>query len=254
MTLTVNRRTLAFLALAVLGILAAYLVGTSRSSVAHAATSALAPVATSSNSSDGITVTGTGKVTGTPDSLHISLAVSQTSANIDDALSAANKTMSAVQASLADHGVEAKDMQTSGLSIQPNYSNKGAPDGYLVSENLTATIKDLVKAGAALTAAVDAGGNAVRVDGVSVALDDTSGLVAGARTQAVEDAKTKATQYAKAAGRDLGDVVSISEIVSSPVSPMYDTRAAMATAASGVPIQAGTQDVSVQVTVVYALA
>ena len=39
------------------------------------------------------------------------------------------------------------------------------------------------------------------VDGVSVALDDTSGLVADARTSAINSAKTKATQYAAAAGR-----------------------------------------------------
>jgi uncharacterized protein YggE len=256
MTITLNGRKLAFLALAALGILAAYLLGTSRSSVAHAAVTTSVPAATSSASTtEGITVTGTGKVTGTPDTLRISLAVSATAKNIDEALASANASMRKVQKSLSDNGVDAKDLQTSNLSISPHYTNKGAPDGYDVSESLTATIHDLTKAGAVLSAAVDAGGNAVRVDSVSVALDDTSGLVGGARTSAIDDAKTKASQYAEAAGRTLGPVVSISEVISTPY-PVYDQAAGMAARAGGspVPIQAGSQDVSVQVTVVYAFA
>lgn len=255
MTITLNGRKLAFLALVALGILAAYLLGTSRSSVAHAEVTTSVPAAASSGSStEGITVTGTGKVTGTPDTLRISLAVSATAKNIDEALASANASMRKVQKSLSDNGVDAKDLQTSNLSISPHYTNKGAPDGYDVSENLSATIHDLTKAGAVLSAAVDAGGNAVRVDSVSVALDDTSGLVGGARTSAMDDAKTKASQYAEAADRSLGAVVSITEVVTTPY-PVYAQASGMALRASSpVPIQAGSQDVSVQVTVVYAFA
>ena len=256
MTITLNGRKLAFFAVAALAILAAYLIGTSRSSVARAAVTTSVPATTTSSSStEGITVTGTGKVTGTPDTLRISLAVNATAKNIDEALASANASMRKVQKSLSDNGVAAKDMQTSNLSISPHYTNKGAPDGYDVSESLSATIRDLPKAGAVLSASVDAGGNAVRVDGVSVALDDTSALVGGARTSAMDDAKTKASQYAEAAGRTLGAVVSISEVVSGSPYPVYDQAAATSfRAASPVPIQAGSQDVSVQVTVVYAFA
>jgi len=259
MTITLNGRKLAFLALAVLAILAAYILGSGRSTVANAATpTVLTPTTAASAaaaSTSGITVTGTGKVTGTPDTLRISLSINATSANIDDALGQANKSAAAVQSALKDRGVDAKDMQTSGLSIQPNYTQKGAPDGYAVSESLTASIRDLSKAGGTLSAAVAAGGNAVRVDGVSVALDNTSALLVGARTSAIDDAKAKATQYAQAAGRTLGAVVSISEVVSSPT-PVTDMRFAAQTsgAVSAVPIQAGSQDVSVDVTVVYAIA
>jgi uncharacterized protein YggE len=259
MTITLNGRKLAFLALAVLAILAAYILGSGRSTVANAATpTVLTPTTAASAaaaSTSGITVTGTGKVTGTPDTLRISLSINATSTNIDDALAQANKSAAAVQSALKDRGVDAKDMQTSGLSIQPNYTQKGAPDGYAVSESLTASIRNLDKAGSTLSAAVAAGGKAVRVDGVSVALDNTSSLLVGARTSAIDDAKAKATQYAQAAGRTLGDVVSISEVVSNPT-PVNDMRfAAQASAAvSAVPIQAGSQDVSVDVTVVYAIA
>jgi hypothetical protein len=139
------------------------------------------------------------------------------------------------------------------MSIQPDYDSNGKVNGYRVEESLTVTLRDLDTAGATMTAAINAGGNKVRVDGVSVGLDSTSALVSGARTSAVEDAKAKATQYAEAAGRTLGGVVSISESVqqSSPIA--YDARA-MSTVSGAVPIQAGSQDVTVQVTVVYAFA
>jgi uncharacterized protein YggE len=117
-------------------------------------------------------------------------------------------------------------------------------------------VRDLAKAGATLSAAVDAGGNAVRVDSVGFALEDTSRLVSRARKGAVEDARAKAEQYAAAAGRSVGEVQSISEVVTSPTPQYLDQRFAYPTAEAlaAVPLQAGSQDVSVQVTVVYALS
>ena len=257
MTRTVNRRTLALGVITALALLVAYLLGSGLSSVATAATTytpAASTTPTVSLASAGITVTGSGKVTGTPDTLHISLSVTASAANIDDALASANKTAKAVQDSLKAHGVKAEDMQTSGMSIQPNYTSKGEPSGYRVDENLTASLHDLSKAGVTLSAAVNAGGDNVRVDGVSVALDDTSGLVAGARTSAIDSAKTKATQYAEASGRALGEVVSISEVVQSPNPVVYGGAYAARALDQAVPIQAGTADVVVEVTVVYSFA
>jgi uncharacterized protein len=280
MTLTVTRRTVALVAIAVLGVLLAYAVGSSRATAAPALSSSTVPssaqavgqapaqlatltalgtrAGTTGTAGDagvqGITVTGTGKVTGTPDTLRLSLAVTATAASIDQALGSANATMATVQKSLRGNGVNAKDLQTSGLSIQPHYTPKGVPSGYDVSENLAARLRDLTKAGAVLSDAVAAGGDAVRVDGVTVALDDTSGLVGGARTAAMDDAHTKAAQYAAAAGRQLGQVVSITDVVSAPQGVGYPMAQAARSAASDVPIQAGSEDVSVDVTVVYAFA
>ena len=255
MTITVNSRTIAITVVAALAILAAYLIGSARPSVAGAASPTVLSAGTGSPADTGITVTGTGKVTGTPDTLRISMSVTATSSDVDTALASANKSAKAVQDALLAKGVEKKDLQTSNVSIQPNYNSKGAPSGYVVSESMTASVRDLTKAGATLSAAVGAGGNAVRVDAVSFALEDTNGLVAGARKGAVDDAKTKAEQYAAAAGRSLGAVQSISEVVQAPAPQYMDTRFAMAQATAGsVPLAAGSQDLSVQVTVVYALS
>ena len=162
MTLTVNRRSTAIVVVAALAVLAAYLVGSARPSVAGAATSTAARTSTSSPADTGITVTGTGKVTGTPDTLRISLSVSVTNADVDVALRGANAAAKAVQDSLLAKGVAKADLQTSGMSVQTSYSSKGIPNGYVVSESMTAAVRDLTKAGTTLSAAIAAGGNAVR--------------------------------------------------------------------------------------------
>ena len=256
MTIQVNGRSVAVTVLVSVALLAAYLIGSARPSVAGAAAPTVLSASTGSPADTGITVSGTGKVTGTPDTLRISLSVTSTSQDVDTALASANKSAKAVQDAFLAKGVEKKDLQTSNVSIQPNYNSKGAPSGYAVTESMTASVRDLTKAGATLAAAVAAGGNAVRVDAVSFALEDTSGLVSGARKGAVDDAKAKAEQYAAAAGRSLGAVQSISEVVTSPT-PQYMDGPLYARATANValvPLQAGSQDLSVQVTVVYALA
>jgi len=205
--------------------------------------------------SSGISVSGTGTVTGTPDTLRLSMSVSTTAATVSAALDSANGAAGAVQAALRQHGVADKDVQTSNLSIQAQYGGGTKPviTGYQVSESLTATLHDLKGSGATITAAASAGGNATRIDGVSLDLTDTGALITAARTKAFQAAKDKAGQYAKAAGVSLGSVVSISETVNTggPV-PVYGAMDA-APAAKSVPISAGSQDVGVTVTVVFGL-
>jgi uncharacterized protein YggE len=254
MTITLTRRTLLPLALVAMCLVAAYLLGSARPSVANAA---VTPHSTSIDSTaTGITVTGSGTVKGTPDTLSVSLSVTATASSIDDALARANKAQTAVVASLKDSGVAAADLQTSNLSIAPHHTSKGLPSGYDVTEGVTATLHGLTKAGKSLGAAVAAGGDAVRVDGVWISIDDTDPLKGDARAAAISDARNRAEQYATAAGRHLGEVQSISEVVTTPAPYAMDRAAyAMPAAASiqSVPIQAGSQDVTVQVNVVYAL-
>jgi uncharacterized protein YggE len=208
-------------------------------------------------SSPGITVTGTAEVAGKPDTLRLDLSVQTHGATVGKALDAANSLTSRVQSSLTKNGVAAKDIQTSNLQVQPEYSypTNASPviKGYTVSEGVTATLRNLGKAGNAISAAVNAGGNAVQVNGISLDLEDNGKLLTAARDQAVANAKTKAEQYAKASGRDLGAVVSITETVADPPPVNYDMRAAAKAAdSSPVPIQAGSENVGVTVTVVYA--
>ena len=259
MTITLNARKATAAALAVLVLVVAYLVGTTHAGTAEAATAtqltALAgttqinPATTS-----GITVTGVGTVSGTPDTLRLDLTVSSSGGTVTSALASANTTETAVQKSLLSNGVAAKDLQTSGLSIQTDYaySKTGTPTlrGFQVTETVSVALRDLGRAGSAIGAAVAAGGNAVRINQVSLSLEDTSTLVSGARDQAFRNARAKAEQYAKAAGRTLGDVQTITESVQAPTSKPFQGLAE-ARSSLAVPIQAGSQDVNVSVTVAF---
>jgi uncharacterized protein YggE len=259
MTVTVQPGRVAAVVAVALGVLAAYLVGSSRNAnaVATAPTSVGSAGTSSSSTSSGITVSGMGTVSGTPDTLVVSLSVTANGSSVSSAFSTANGAMGAVQKALQGKGVAAKDLQTSNVSVQQRYDTRGRPDGYTVTEGLTVTVHDIAKASDDMAVAVAAGRNLLRIDGVSLDLKDTGPLVSQARDDAFVQAKTKAQQYAHAAGRGLGGVVSIQEVTQTPQPQPYYTGYGSTVAypaALRAPIQAGSQDVDVQVTVTFAFA
>lgn len=226
----------------------AFSIGNSHNGGSPAAQAATLTAAPSSPAR--ITVTGVGTVTGTPNQLMLSMGVQVNGASVSSALAQANAAVRAVTAALQQRGVAAADIQTSGMSIYPNYQgNSQVPVGYGVSESLTATLNDLSAAGSQIEAAVHAGGNVVTVDNISLNLTDDGALLASARANAVGDAHAKAAQFARALGEPLGQVISISS-ADQAVPIMYGAQANAAKAS--VPISPGSQQVSVSITVVYA--
>ena len=204
-----------------------------------------------------ITVTGTGNASGVPNQLALSMGVQTSGTSVAAALRQANSAVRSITAVLRRSGVAAPDIQTSGLSIYPSYSaDSGIPSGYQVSEQLTITLRRLSVAGSQISAAAHAGGNTTVIDGVSLNLSDTSTLLASAREKAVADAKAKAAAYAHALGHPLGAVVSMSEATPAlPFQPLPMAASASGSRApSPVPVHPGTQQLSVTVTVVFALA
>ena len=279
MTLTITARRIALVLLTVVTLTVVYVIGAARSggapatastSIGSAGTSvsltrastklsSTQPSATPAIAGPGITVGASAEVAGTPDTLRLDLSVVATAPTVTEALASANRSASAVQTSLLRSGVQQKDLQTSGLDIQPSYDypSGGTPrlKGYQVSESVSAKLRNLGRAGDTIGKAVSVGGNAVRVNGISLDLEDSGALVSSARDKAFANAKAKAQQYAKAAGRGLGEVISITEDVSTP-SPVAMPYAAMDSAklAPSVPIQPGTQNVGVSVTVVFSMS
>lgn len=204
-----------------------------------------------------ITVTGTGKVSGIPNQLSLSMGVQTSAGSVATALRQANAAARSVTAVLRHSGVAPADIQTSGLSIYPSYSgSSGVPSGYQVSEQLNIILSRLSAAGSQISAAARAGGNATTIDGVSLSLSDTSALLTSAREKAVADAKAKAAAYAHALGRPLGAVISMSETPpAQPFQPLpYAAVPSASHAGSSVPVHPGTQQLSVTVTVVFALS
>src|SRR5215467_8334892 len=225
--------------------------GTPGGATGNAALTATAPAQGGTR----ITVTGTGNASGVPNQLALSMGVQTSGTSVATALRQANSAVRSITAVLRRSGVAAPDIQTSGLSIYPNYSgNSGIPSGYQVSEQLTITLRRLSAAGSQISAAARAGGNATVVDGVSLNLSSTSALLAAARAKAVADAKAKATAYARALGRPLGAVVSMSETPVAQPYPVPEFASASASRApAAVPVHPGTQQLSVTVTVIFAL-
>ena len=257
--LTPAHRALAVGSLAAAALIGAFVLGSSHGSASPSPSSTRAPAVappatlTSATGTARITVTGTGNVTGIPNQLVLDMGVQVNGSSVGSALARADDAVNRVTAALRADGVAAADIQTSGLSIWPDYqSNSQAPTGYSVSESLTATLNSLAAAGAQIDAAVRAGGDATTVSGISLNLTDTSSLLAQARARAVADATAKAAQYAKALGEPLGPVVSVTDQASTQPVPLYGAANAAEPKAS-VPISPGTQQLSVSITVVFAV-
>jgi uncharacterized protein len=199
-----------------------------------------------------VTVTGTGRASGTPDELHLHLEVSTQADSVAAALEAANAAMSRVHSTLRDNQVA--DLHTDGLSVHARHGDDGAITGHQVTESVAALLHDLGRAGAVIAAACDAGGDSVRVSDLSLGFADDSELLAAARTAAMADARLRAGQYAAAANRPLGAVLAISEsdtgFAPYPVAKAADFAPR---SSAPVPIAAGSQQVSAAVTVTYAL-
>ena len=249
----------ALTAAAVAAVAALALAGCARTG-GKAAGAAPAATVSTDNGRPTIAARGVGLVKGTPDTLRVVLGVETQAPSAKDALAANNDKANALITTLKQKGVEAKDIQTSQLSINPTYDNQGRHiTGYQVDNQVTATLHDLAGAGTLIDAAAGAVGDAVRVQSMGFSIDDDSGLRAEARTQAVHLAQLQAEQMAKAAGVKLGAIRLISEIPANSPTPYYDQfaggrTAAPAAGAAPAPVEPGQQELSLTVDVVWDIA
>jgi uncharacterized protein YggE len=192
---------------------------------------------------DGITVQGSGTVGTVPDRAQISFGVETRAATARAALAANAAEMRKVIAAVKAAG--AADVQTQSVSLQPQYADGGAVQGYIAQNSVSGTIRELAKAGAVIDAAVAAGAN--QVYGPSLSRGDQTELYRQALRAAVADARARAQALATAANLTLGRITQVVESGSAP-SPVFS--AVKADEAGSTPIEAGTQQVvaSVQVT------
>jgi hypothetical protein len=200
-----------------------------------------------------VTTTGTGTVSGTPDTLTFSIDVSTTAAHVASALGQNNTIAAAVQQVLEHDGLTAADIQTSNVSLQQNYSGS-TPSGYEADDTITAIVHGLANAGTIIDNAIVAAGDSGRLDGVTLSMSNTNPVMAAARAQAVAAARTQAQQLASAAGEPLGRLISLTDQPADQDNTYPEAFSASASAAATpVPIQAGSQQASIQVTGVWAL-
>jgi uncharacterized protein YggE len=201
-----------------------------------------------------IVMTGTASVSAKPDLAIVSAGVMTTADSARTALAENSKRMSQVFAALRDIDVEERDITTSSFNISPNWEHGPTGSrqrGYQVSNQVTVRLRDVTFVGAALDTLVRAGAN--QAGNVQFVVQDRDTVLDSARAEAVKKARSRATLYAEAAGVALGPILEIVEGGSSGLQePMFAGRAvAMESAA---PVAAGEQDLSVSVTITWALS
>jgi uncharacterized protein len=252
---TVSVRSILFAGLVGLALVAAYLVG---GDVGTEAASA-APAERAGQRL--MKLVGTGEASAVPDQISFTLTASARRLDLGDAMTASSATMRRVLTELANHGVEKGDVQTTGLSMHPEYRYHAYEPptliGYRVTQRARVEVDELTKGGPAIGAAIAVGGNGVRVSGIQLGIADPDGLLKKARDGAVQAATDKAEQYAAATGQSLGEVVSIREIGRPP--QRYQPQSILANRplvdaelAKSLPIRAGKDDLQVRIQVVWA--
>ena len=201
---------------------------------------------------------GSGQASGTPDVLTSAFSFSTSAGSSASALSQNNAKVSQALAALEANGVAARDVQTTGLTLQPQYAfPHGVPTltGYEVTNTVTATLRRAATAGMAIDAVVTASGDAAQIDWLTFSFGDPTTVEDAARADAVRQAKSHAAALAAAAGRSLGALCSLTDDTE-PVPPLSGfgaDRTAVPAGSAGVPVEPGTQTQTDQVTLVYAV-
>jgi uncharacterized protein YggE len=233
---------------------AATLGGCGGDSSKSTAKAALAAATSTGTTGPTINVAGHGEVDGTPDVMTVTMGVQTSDPSAQAALQRNNQRATALINALKAHGVADKDIQTVDLNVSPNFDNRFHVTGYSASNTVTAKLRDLSKAGSVIDAAALTAGQDVRMQGVSFSIDNTSDLVAKARADAVKDAVAQARQLAAAAGVTLGAIRTIDDTGMNVPSPVYLGPIHSAAGTAAVPVQPGSQQLSVDVTVVFDIA
>jgi len=206
----------------------------------------------------GITVSGQGAVTATPDTALLSLGVSVLAGTARDARDEAAAAMNKLLDSVKGNGIDEKDIKTTQFSLSPEYDYTGGRTprltGYRVTNTVSVTVRDLDRAPEVIDEAVDAVGDPLQIGGISFTVDDPTSLLSDARAKAMADAQAKAQQLAELGGVDLGKPIAISETAGGLPSPIFYGAAQLdKAAAASTSIQPGQLDISVSVQVTYAI-
>lgn len=196
---------------------------------------------------DGITVTGTGRVLAPPDQSCLSLAAEATARDAQRALEAAQEGLVSMRRALTEAGIAESDLRTSETSL---WSERMPADRHTARLGLEVTVRDLTAAGGLLSLALGAAGDVARMNGISFTHSDPQALYHTARERAWDDACTKAEQLAALAGRSLGEVTSIIEGDAGPPRPVG--RSVALAAAEAMPVDPGEQAVTATVMVTWA--
>jgi uncharacterized protein YggE len=201
-----------------------------------------------------VTASGAGTTQAAPDTAEMSFGVTTMSPNAKSALDDASRIAERISSAVKEQGIAAEDIQTRDVSVYPQTTDQNGKQvitGYQASLSVQVKVRDIAKLGEVISAANDAGANAI--SGPSFTIDDPAPVRAEAIDEAVADARKSAEAMAKAAGKSVGEVLSLSSsdvgLVPGPTYGVSDRAAA----AKDVPIEPGQLDITASVIVVFEL-
>ncbi len=217
------------------------------------------PVAEAAASTTGersITVVGVGKATGKPDIARVTVGIETQAPSLQTAVDDNKAKMNGLLNTLKQLGLADQDIRTSNYSV---YTERVTPIPgaeistdqmiYHVTNQVDVVVRDVNQLGDVLDKAVAAGAN--NIYGVSFSVEDTAKLETDARAKAVADAKSRAASLAQLNGVQLGEVVSVSEVVGGAAYPM--DYAAKGMGGGGTPVQPGELEMSLSIQITYAV-
>jgi uncharacterized protein YggE len=203
-----------------------------------------------------LTISAEGTTDGNPDMAVVNLGVTTDGATAQAALTANSQRMNALTQALRRAGIAERDIQTSNISVNPQYQyQENQPPrltGYQATNTVVARVRNVSRVGAAIDAAVAAGGNTV--NGVSFTFQDTVAQLDAARRNAVQAARSRAELYATAFGLHIQRIIAISEGGGySPPMPMPMYARMAADSAPPPPVSPGEITTSASISVTYEL-
>lgn len=206
-----------------------------------------------------VTVVGEGLAAARPDMAVVSVGVASQAPLARDALAQNSKSMTAVIAAIKEAGIEPKDIETSQMSLRPQYSRPGQGTreppkvvAYEAANNVSVRVRDFDNLGALLDRLVTSGANQIR--GIELTLAEPGPLRDEARAAAMKDARRKADLLADAAGVRVVRVFSIVDDVQGGPRPLPMRMQADAAERMPVPIEAGEQEIRARVRAVFEIA
>lgn len=217
-----------------------------------ASTSSATPGSAVGGPRDTVTVIGEGTQHAVPDNAELNLGVSTKRASAKDAMTAANAEMTSLLNAIKANGVVDQDIQTTSISVNQE-QNGFAVTGYRAANGVNVKIHHLNNVGVIIAAAAQAAGDDIQLNGISLELSDNTTQLKGARQAAMTAAATRAKVWADLAGRHLGKVLSVSEVISNGGTTSPCGSGGGCGGGGGTPIQAGQAAVTVDVAVVYEL-
>jgi len=213
-----------------------------------AAVSLPGPASSAAADEGGITVQGTASVVAVPDRAELSFGVESQGETAKAALAANAAEMRRVIAAVK--AASGTDVKTQSVSLSPRYDEQNAVQGFVATNTVSATIKELAKAGALIDAAVNAGAN--QIYGPSLSRGDQGELYRDALKAAIADARASAQALASASNLALGRITAVVEGGGSTTQPFHVADKAME--AGSTPIEPGTQQVTATVTVTFSVS